>query len=439
MHSAMSPDGPDRDPERPRNSLVEADSDAEAAPRPTPETGVSAMSPGRNVSEHEPVPDGADAEAWARTLALLAADREALVDDFLRRLDGLGGYRERTVPDTDLRATASDTLDMLIRQIAGQPLPAHLVGLPVRLGRRRARQGVARERLLEAVRLDFRVLWAGLARAGGAGSADVLVQHAEEILTIVERYIGDVQVAFLEEQAVLLRDSRALTAQALSRLLNAGDRAAEVASEVAGTLGLPERGRFEVAFVTGLPRDEAWRRLVRDREHDPCLTWEFDEGTALVRESGGAGWPPLPREVNGGRVSGADGLASVPAAVEAARVLARYARPGELVQESRAWSALARDRIREALPGFGREHLRGMERLDPEHRARLVETLSHYAATGSVKETATSLYCHRNTVVNRLQAFREATGLDPTVPREAALALVLFAAPEGPGTREPGA
>ncbi|WP_239646404.1 helix-turn-helix domain-containing protein [Nocardiopsis prasina] len=49
----------------------------------------------------------------------------------------------------------------------------------------------------------------------------------------------------------------------------------------------------------------------------------------------------------------------------------------------------------------------------------------------SVKKRAASLYCHRNTVVNRRQAFREATGLDLTVRREGALALVLFSDPDG--------
>ncbi|WP_237449895.1 helix-turn-helix domain-containing protein [Nocardiopsis alba] len=68
-----------------------------------------------------------------------------------------------------------------------------------------------------------------------------------------------------------------------------------------------------------------------------------------------------------------------------------------------------------------------MAALEPDARARLLETLAHYTATGSVKAAAASLYCHRNTVVNRLQTFREVTGLDLTVPSQAARALVLFA------------
>ncbi|GAA0989887.1 helix-turn-helix domain-containing protein [Nocardiopsis tropica] len=373
---------------------------------------------------------------WARMLELLAEDRENLVDDFLRRLGDLGGYTGGAVPEDDLRRTASDTLDMLIRRIAGAPLPARLRGLPERLGVRRARQGVPREKLLEAVRLDFRVIWAGLVRAGGPGSSEVLVLHAEEILTTVEEYISDVQAAFLEERAVLARDSRAVTAQAFSRLLNSGERSAEVASEVAAVLGLPEHGRFEVAFVaaSSAARGGAQARITRERERGRHLSWEFDDGIALVREVGGPGWAASLEGVAGGLVADAAGLAAVPAAVGAARVLSRYAgERGGLVREDDVWFAVAGDQVRRVLPGFGGGAAARLARLAPGPRARLMETLSHYTATGSVKDTAASLYCHRNTVVNRLQAFREVTGLDLTVPREAARALVLFAPEHPPG------
>ena len=62
--------------------------------------------------------------------------------------------------------------------------------------------------LLEAVRLDFRVLWSGMLRANGDRPADILVLHTENVLSAVERYISEVQAAYLDEQAALNRDSR---------------------------------------------------------------------------------------------------------------------------------------------------------------------------------------------------------------------------------------
>ncbi|CAL9611342.1 hypothetical protein SUDANB121_05658 [Nocardiopsis dassonvillei] len=367
-------------------------------------------------------PDGP--QPWPRMLELLARDRDGLVADFLERLAALGRYTDGLIPEDDLRRTATDTFDMLTRRLAGLPLPGHLRDLPARLGVRRARQGVAREDLLEAVRLDFRVLWAGLVRAGGADSAQILVLHVEEILGTVEQYISDVQAAFLEERAALERDSRAEAAQALSRLLGSGDRAAEVAEEVAPVLGVPADGVFEVRFA--VPAGPGRRSELGGPARDGCLTWEFDDGVALVRVER-ARWPVPLEGASGGAVPGVRGLAEVPVAIAAARRLARYSRPGEgFVGAEEVWPALARDRLAEVLPGFGREAVERVSALDADARGRLLETLEHYAATGSVKATAESLYCHRNTVVNRLQAFREVTGLDLTVPAEAARALVLF-------------
>ena len=365
--------------------------------------------------------------SWPGTLELLARDRDRLVEDFLQRLRSLGHYDDELIPTDDLRQTARDTFDLLTRRISGLPVPAHLGDLATRLGVRRARQGVARDDLLEAVRLDFRVLWAGLVRAGGVDSAPTLVLHVEEILETVEQFISDVQAAFLEERAVLERDSRAAAAQAFARLLSAGERTPEVAEEVASVLGLPPHGVLEVTFVATPPRGD--RPIdTRTLSRGGCLTWESNDGVALVRDPARTRPPTLPEESAGARVHDIRGLAEVPAAIEAARVLVRYARPGQApVSPEDVWPALARDRVEVLVPGFGRRAVERLEALEPDARARLLETLSHYTSTGSVKATATALYCHRNTVVNRLQHFREVSGLDLTVPVQAALALVLFA------------
>lgn len=51
-----------------------------------------------------------------------------------------------------------------------------------------------------------------------------------------------------------------------------------------------------------------------------------------------------------------------------------------------------------------------------------------YLHTGSLLGTAATIYCHRNTVLNRLHRIEELTGLDITKPADAALAMVALAA-----------
>ena len=191
-----------------------------------------------------------EANTWAKLLERLSADRATLVEDFLARLTSTHLYDGYDLAQEDLRRAATDTIEMLILQIGGVPLPAHLKNLPARLGVRRARQGVAREVLLEAVRLDFRVLWSGLLRANGDRPADILVLHTEDVLSAVERYISEVQAAYLDEQAALNRDSRVEISRAFSRLLAAGDDVATVANEVAAVLRFRADAEFEVISVT---------------------------------------------------------------------------------------------------------------------------------------------------------------------------------------------
>lgn len=65
--------------------------------------------------------------------------------------------------------------------------------------------------------------------------------------------------------------------------------------------------------------------------------------------------------------------------------------------------------------------------LPPRDQTLLTDTLRIYLDTGSVTETARRLYCHRNTVINRLARVTSSTGLDPAVPRDAGALRLLLA------------
>ena len=68
--------------------------------------------------------------------------------------------------------------------------------------------------------------------------------------------------------------------------------------------------------------------------------------------------------------------------------------------------------------------LGGLSEAPDRERDRLLDTVRRYAASGAVSEVAAELYCHRNTVLNRLRRFTELTGRDVTVPTQAAAVLL---------------
>ncbi|MFD1201254.1 helix-turn-helix domain-containing protein [Leucobacter albus] len=366
---------------------------------------------------------------WVATLADLRADMDALVDDFVARLRAAGGGYE-DISEPDIRATARETLTLLITELRGEPLPSHLADLPQRLGVRRARQGVDRDRLLEAVRLDYRVLWAGLTRVVSAADASLLVEHAEVVLSTVEDYIGEVQVAFLNELESLALDTRAAETRAFALLLAAEDPA-DVAAEVAAALGTPVDAEYEAILVPSDAVAEA-RRLVADLQHTRhrFFAWDFDDGVLFVRPRADVlGSHPL-AATRGVVVDEITGLQGVAEAARVAHRLVPYAPAGRLSDEHELWPPVAASALAPLLPGLSPAALAGLDSVPPGDRARMVETFLAYCETGSVKQTAESGFVHRNTVVNRLRAFHDLTGLDPTVPRDAARALIALAGSE---------
>ena len=54
-------------------------------------------------------------------------------------------------------------------------------------------------------------------------------------------------------------------------------------------------------------------------------------------------------------------------------------------------------------------------------RDLIVETILAFAESGSVSTTAAKLYCHRNTVLNRIRKFEDTTGISLRTPRSQAM------------------
>lgn len=377
-------------------------------------------------AEHQvPTPD-AD---WVTLSMGLRARLDALVGDFRSRWGAAGQYPSGLVSDEDLLRTAYQTMEALVIRLAGEDLPGHLVNTARDLGVRRARQGVPLEALLAAVRIDVQVLWSALAAAAGPGSEALLVRHVELVLQTVERYISEVQQGFLAEEAILRRNARIITSRYITRLFTPPACSPEELAEIAARIRVPLKAAFDVIVVTGEGAVLA-QEPAAGRELD--ASWRLHElpGAVCYFRPARAIFDPAPFSgLAAGHLGEVGGLGAVPQAAQGALLLARFAgRETRSVPVSTAegWVPLAHELLSATLPGFGVRVREALDGCVPHERQRLLQTVGHFVTTGSIKQTAEAMYCHRNTVVNRLDAFRSLTGLDVTIPSQAALVLVFL-------------
>ncbi|MBX7442939.1 helix-turn-helix domain-containing protein [Arthrobacter sp. MAHUQ-56] len=359
---------------------------------------------------------------WTELLESLWKERSLLVSDFLDRFSAIS-YGEALVPQDDVYRTAADTMDMFLYQMAGLELPPDLQTLPREVAARRARQGVPLDAFLEAIRNDFRVLWKGLERVARDKGISVLVANMDRVLDAVEGYVSSIQQAYAEEEARLTRNKQLYRQRLLSRLFNAELGSPAEAQELAEALGLQANGTFEVLAVTSDAVPQAQRQFESD--HNVYLYENTGVLYLFRQQRQGRTWHEEGPGFPAGYMSGVAGLAAVPAAASSALVLAQQKRRGTgLATMEDAWMGIAGRLLEQKFPGFSAPVKDALDRCTPLERQRLLQVARSYARTGSIKETSEELFCHRNTVVNRLHSLHQVIGLDLTVPAEAARALV---------------
>jgi hypothetical protein len=130
-----------------------------------------------------------------------------------------------------------------------------------------------------------------------------------------------------------------------------------------------------------------------------------------------------------GYVPGVAGLRALPAAARTAGSLASLLRPsdsGPLSAEA-AWARLAKQQMLDVGLDLLADLEAGLSGCRGGERERLEETVRHYLETGSVTTTAQQLFCHRNTILNRISRFQELTGVDLAVPAQTARLVVAWA------------
>lgn len=367
---------------------------------------------------------------WHDIVAEVHGTIPRLVEDFLAAFSRSGRYGDSLVSEDELRLTAFEVFaritDVLVGAMDEEELRTHAQSL----GRRRAHQGVELATLIDAIQLDFTVLWEHLRRAAGADQ-EALIDHVAQVHSVVTMYNLVVRDAYRLEEARGQHDVHRAHARHLERLFSAESLGTLGIAEITRALNLDADCHFDVVVAhptaavelralldAPISSGKAFGHGVRgmfvafwSRDQRPSGQSIKDNGAELTEISG-----ILFRDVIG--------LSGVRAAAQQAPHIFDATGPLEhLTEAPDALWAVAGDAIAE-FPASGIAELTQAITELRLSNAQLYQTITTYLDCGSIKDSAEALHCHRNTVLNRLRQVTELTDLDITRPKDAARALL---------------
>lgn len=366
-------------------------------------------------------------EDLARRLAVAAdrlADRTLAEDPAYAALLGRAELRER------IHHNLRQAVEGLVRSARGLPVELDDARATATL---RAEQGLPLPSLLRAYRRGGRLLWSALTEAVAAhdrAALPRLLPGASALWDVLDQLTDAVSESYRRTEAARADRDRERRSALLDVLLDgAAAPDGPAASEAAAQLGMPERGRFAVVVVAAGPPGaaEAAAEGPGVAAGAPRVLWRIraDGQTGLVA----LGHHPLEsvREL----LAPLGVRAGVSPVVEAAAELPRAHRLAALALRTAPESAGPRTvLLDERLPGAlvaAQAELAGRLRtvvlgpvlaLPAEDRRLLLTTLGTWlACQGSTTYAAQRLYCHRNTVSNRLRRLERLTGRSLADPR----------------------
>ncbi|WP_405987953.1 PucR family transcriptional regulator [Streptomyces sp. NBC_00986] len=362
---------------------------------------------------------------------------DSLVDEWAEYVGPLRASYSELVSPQEFRDSAWQAFEVLLRTVARLPVPEHIAGVSERVGEQRARQGVPLDALLQAARVDFRVVWAALVRRAGDEGRAQLVNSAYYVWEAVEHHVTGIMTAY--QRTVLEMGRRTEDERRLwfSRLLDSDGRNPTVVQDAARALGFQVSGRFLCAVTPG--GGEASLRGVANALRGlgaPLQQQAVASDMVLVVQLS----PRLTREALLAQLRGTpcgvssevSGLTEVPRAVTLATATARVLPPdaGEPHCLEDSWLDVLVHRAGDLGRDLAADVLGGLHAgAPPAEVDRLLETVqTHLSGSGSVADTAAALYCHRNTIQQRLNRFAELTGRDPRRPEDAALVVLALSA-----------
>ncbi|MHC3468808.1 PucR family transcriptional regulator [Streptomyces sp. 7R007] len=372
---------------------------------------------------------GHDWKLLAESCTALLERLPELVDEHLRQLTEHSPVYGQVLPYDQQWREAEEALRIGITTIsAPRDSPRRDLEHAEDSGRRRARQGLPLDLLVHAYRNAGYLVWDALVE-GAAGREPerlaALMRSTTMVWAAVDAQVESASEAYRATEAELRRRTDEQLQALLDALLE-GQTAPGLAARAAAGLDLPEHGPYAVV-VLRTERREACERPVRGAGFRFIWRMRADGEVGVVALAPGQGLDAVVRVLDG-RCSGPGGISPV---VPGLAELGRARRLAELALRTCPPDAGTVVRLDQRMPTalvvsqpeladrlvsgvFG-----GLLELEPADRAVLLETLDVWlACEGSAGRAAGRLYCHRNTVFNRLRRLEQLTSRSLARPRD---------------------
>ncbi|MHA7140406.1 helix-turn-helix domain-containing protein [Arthrobacter sp. Sr33] len=355
-------------------------------------------------------------------------------DQFVQQVQDISDYAGDAVPVADLRHAASASLGLIIDAISGKQHYPRMLSFASNIGTRRARQGLSADALMSAVRLDFPVIWSTLLEMAEPEDALLLATRVEEVWRVVDDYAESTRSAYIDTRIRMAQEETAVRQEFISALFGAQGRLVETRDRFAKAFGISIDATFAIAAATGRGAVQLRQLTAFPSGRTAVFLHEAEDYTYAFwpeagHDTGGArGRPPAIDSIACGLALTSGGLAGLAAAARVAAALSVLSGPRASVPKTvdSDWPRLARSRMDAIGVELGAVLDNQLTEARTEEVDRMRETILCFLQNGSISATATELYCHRNTVLNRLRRFREITGLDMTVPAEAARIVIAW-------------
>ncbi|MFE5813304.1 helix-turn-helix domain-containing protein [Streptomyces sp. NPDC056479] len=301
-----------------------------------------------------------------------------------------------------------------------------------RIGVARAEQGLPLDALLHAFRVGGSLVWQRLVEETSRSAPEdirLLVHVATDVWEFVDEHCSLVADAYrqAERQLAWRRENRVRLLAAA--LLDGTSRIADL-PETAEGLRLPEHGRYVVVAVAGARPQLPMGVRAAAVPPAPHVYWhsgvEVDYGIVLVGDEGDEGNKGDDRDpvealglTADGTSCGRIGVGSAVAGLAAVGDARRLSDLALSICGPEGGTVRLTEHLPEALviscPELGatltEQVLGPLLRLEPADRDVLLDTLAAwFVCDGSAQRAGERLYCHRNTVLNRLRRCEQLTG-----------------------------